>query len=162
MSREARAPGSGALRVITLDGEGDPLVVEPNGRRPPPDAEVLLLSETADGPSGRRSQEVIVDGWRFEVEVEPDSRARLRERARRTAERAGHAGRLEVRAVIPGRVLSVAVAAGDHVGAGDRLLVVEAMKMQNDVRAPRAGTVARIAVGSGQTIELRDLLVEIE
>src|SRR5437588_207885 len=86
------ASGFGALRVITLDGEGDPLIVEPNGRRPPTDAEVLLLSETADGPSGRRSREVIVDGWRFEVEVEPESRARLRERARRTAERAGHAG----------------------------------------------------------------------
>jgi pyruvate carboxylase len=59
-------------------------------------------------------------------------------------------------------VLSVAVVAGDPVGAGDRLLVVEAMKMQNDVRAPRAGTVGRVAVAAGQTLELRDLLVELE
>jgi biotin carboxyl carrier protein len=64
--------------------------------------------------------------------------------------------------VIPGRVLSVAIAAGDSVERGDRLLVVEAMKMQNDVRTPRAGRIARVAVGPGQTVELRDVLVEIE
>ena len=45
--------------------------------------------------------------------------------------------------------------------AGQQLLVVEAMKMQNELRAPRAGTIEKIAVGPGQTIEVGDLLVVI-
>jgi biotin carboxyl carrier protein len=48
---------------------------------------------------------------------------------------------------------------GDVVEAGRSLLVVEAMKMQNELRAPRAGTVERIAVGEGETIDNGDLLV---
>jgi pyruvate carboxylase len=59
-------------------------------------------------------------------------------------------------------VVSVAVAPGDAVGAGQQLLVVEAMKMQNELRAPRAGTVERVAVGERSTIEVGDLLVVIE
>jgi biotin carboxyl carrier protein len=61
--------------------------------------------------------------------------------------------------MIPGRVIAVAVAAGDAVQPGDPLLVVEAMKMQNELRAPRAGVVERVAVGAGTTVELDDLLV---
>ena len=50
---------------------------------------------------------------------------------------------------------------GDVVAAGARLLAVEAMKMENEVRAPRAGTVERVAVGAGETVELGDILVVI-
>ena len=57
--------------------------------------------------------------------------------------------------------MSVAVAAGDAVEAGQRLLSVEAMKMENELRAPRAGTVERIAVAAGQTVELGDTLIVI-
>jgi biotin carboxyl carrier protein len=125
-------------------------------------ATVLLFPPDGRGPTGVERREVVVDGWRFELEVEPDARARLRERASRGAAGAARDGRLELRAVIPGRILSVAVAAGDVVGLGDRLLVIEAMKMQNELRAPRAGTIERVAVGAGETVELRDLLVVIE
>ncbi len=55
--------------------------------------------------------------------------------------------------------MSVAVAIGDDVEAGQRLLSVEAMKMENELRAPRAGIVERIAVGPGQTVELGDTLI---
>jgi biotin carboxyl carrier protein len=72
---------------------------------------------------------------------------------------AGHGGPTEVRAIIPGRVVSVSVAPGDEVVAGQQLLVVEAMKMQNELPAPRAGTVARIATETGQTVEVGDLLL---
>ena len=64
-------------------------------------------------------------------------------------------------AAIPGRVASVAVVAGDKIAAGATILVVEAMKMQNELRAPRAGRVERVAVGAGDTIELGDLLAVI-
>jgi biotin carboxyl carrier protein len=159
----ARVTAPAAVRVTAvLDGDGEALIVNPGGPRPDPGAAILLGPvERVDG-TGRARREVVVDGWRFEVELEPEARAQLRERATRAAARAAHDGRIDVRAVIPGRVVSVAVVSGDRVAAGERLLVVEAMKMQNDVRAPRAGTIGRVAVGAGQTIELRDLLVEIE
>ncbi len=105
--------------------------------------------------------EVVVDGWRFDLVVEDADRVDLRERATRTRDASGHRGPTEVRAIIPGRVASVAVAVGDVVTAGSRLLAVEAMKMENDVRSPRDGTVERVAVGPGQTVELGDVLVVI-
>jgi biotin carboxyl carrier protein len=109
-----------------------------------------------DGPA---RIEVVVDGWRFEVEVEDAARAALRRRATREADAAETSGPAEIRAIIPGRVAAVRVTAGDEVEAGRTLLVVEAMKMQNELRAPRAGTVERVAVGEGETIENGDLLV---
>ena len=105
--------------------------------------------------------EVVIDGWRFELEVEDADRADLRARATRGRDAAGHDGPTEVRAIIPGRVASVSVTAGDPVTVGARLLAVEAMKMENEVRAPRAGTVDRVAVGAGETVDLGDLLVVI-
>ena len=105
----------------------------------------------------------MVDGWRFELLVEDEARAALRERASRDRTAAGSAGgRLEIRAIIPGRIVSVAVAPGDTVQAGQTLLAVEAMKMQNELRAPRAGTVTQVSVGTGSTVELGDVLVVLE
>ena len=66
---------------------------------------------------------------------------------------------LEIHAIIPGRVVAVAVAPGDAVAAGQTLLLVEAMKMQNELRAPRAGTVTRVPAGAGATVEVGDVLV---
>jgi len=106
---------------------------------------------------GRR--ELLVDGWRLDVAVESERRAVLRERARRGGAVAAHGGPTEVRAIIPGRVVSVSVVPGDEVVAGQQLLVVEAMKMQNELRAPRPGTVASVAVGEGRTIEVGDVLL---
>jgi biotin carboxyl carrier protein len=113
---------------------------------------------TAGSPVNR---EVLVDGFRFEVEVEPERRAALRERATRGRSATASGGRLEVRAVIPGKVVAVSVVAGDRVGAGQQLLVVEAMKMQNELRAPRDGTIERVGVAEGVKIEIGDVLVVI-
>ena len=108
---------------------------------------------------GRAGVEVVVAGWRFEFEVEIADLHDLRERATSGRRADAHHGPTDVRAIIPGRVVSVAVAVGDGVEAGQRLLSVEAMKMENELRAPRAGTVERIAVGPGQTVELGDTLI---
>ena len=123
------------------------------------DSSALLGSDRAATHARPRTIEVVVGGWRFELEVEDAARAALRARAAR--ERAGSAtsGRLEIRAIIPGRVVAVAVAGGDEVRSGQTLLVVEAMKMQNELRAPRDGRVDRVAVGVGDTIDLGDVLV---
>ena len=114
-----------------------------------------------DPGNGTRLREVVVDGWRIEVEVEFERRAVLRARARRGAGVASHGGPVEVRAIIPGRVVAVSVVVGDSVEAGQQILVVEAMKMQNELRAPREGAVERVGVAVGDTIEVGDLLVVI-
>jgi biotin carboxyl carrier protein len=122
----------------------------------------VLIGPPRLGPDGRTtSREVVVDGWRFEVTVEPEQRARLRERARRGEAAGAAGGPVEVRAIIPGRVVAISVQPGDAVVAGQQILVVEAMKMQNELRAPREGSVDRVGVAVGDTIEIGDLLVVI-
>jgi len=126
------------------------------------DRVLLLPPVPAPGvASGLVRREVVVGGWRVVLEIEPAARAALRERARRGREEVGNSGPAEVRAIIPGVVVSVSVAAGDAVTAGQQLLVVEAMKMQNELRAPRDGTIEKVAVGAGRTIEVGDLLLVI-
>ena len=111
--------------------------------------------------TGSIVREVVVDGWRVEVEIESERRANLRERARRGRETAGRSGPVEVRAIIPGRIVALSVKAGDEVGAGQQLLVLEAMKMQNELRAPREGRVERIPIAVGDNVEVGDLLMVI-
>jgi biotin carboxyl carrier protein len=106
-------------------------------------------------------REVVVDGWRVIVEIEPEARASLRERARRARSEGVAGGPVDVRAIIPGRIAAVNVASGDAVTAGQQLLVLEAMKMQNELRAPRDGTIDRVAVSVGETVEVGDLLLVI-
>lgn len=138
-----------------------PLVVDPadaateTGER----ALILPLEPAAGQPSGVERSEVVIDGWRIEVTVEPEARAALRERARRDRADGGSSGPTKVHAIIPGVVVAVSVAPGDEVTAGQQLLVVEAMKMQNELRAPRDGTIEQVAVGAGSTIEVGDLLL---
>ena len=126
----------------------------PRGERP-----LVLPAVTPPTTRGSTGVEVVIGGWRFEFEVEDADRHDLRERATSGREAGAHHGPTDVRAIIPGRVVSVVVAEGDPVDAGQRLLSVEAMKMENELRAPRAGTVERIAVAAGQTVELGDTLI---
>jgi biotin carboxyl carrier protein len=138
------------------------LTIDPGTVRPAGTRAVVGQVGPPDG-AGRQPVEVVVDGWRFELVVEDDARADLRERASR--DRASHVGAgepLEIRAIIPGRIASVAVAPGDAVELGQPLLAVEAMKMQNELRAPRAGSVARVVAAAGATVELGDLLIVLE
>jgi biotin carboxyl carrier protein len=62
---------------------------------------------------------------------------------------------------MPGRVVRVLCAPGGEVAAGQGLLVVEAMKMENEIRAPRAGVVGEVAVREGQAVEAGALLVVV-
>ena len=110
---------------------------------------------------GVRRREVLVDGFRFVVDAESERIAALRERASQGRASSAHAGALQVKAIIPGKVVAVSVEAGDAVTAGQQLLVVEAMKMQNELRAPRDGTIERVGVAVGVNIEIGDLLVVI-
>ncbi|MBM4236157.1 MAG: biotin/lipoyl-binding protein [Firmicutes bacterium] len=64
-----------------------------------------------------------------------------------------------VKAPMPGSVLDVKVAAGDHAADGDVLLILEAMKMENELTAPQAGTVKEVLVKKGDTVNSGDPLI---
>jgi biotin carboxyl carrier protein len=88
--------------------------------------------------------------WRERVLAEAETAARA------------HAGPIEVKATLPGLVVAVRVEPGAEVSEGDPLLTIEAMKMQNEVRAPRAGRVAALAVSAGQAVATGALLLRLE
>jgi pyruvate carboxylase len=67
-----------------------------------------------------------------------------------------------IRCVIPGMILTVAVRKGSRVRSGDPLLVLEAMKMQNDALSPRDGIVRALRVSPGDTVTKGQILIELE
>jgi acetyl/propionyl-CoA carboxylase alpha subunit len=87
-----------------------------------------------------------------------------RERLMAEAERAAtvQSGPVAVRATLPGLVVAVVVSVGDEVEEGAPLLTIEAMKMQNEVRAPRAGRVIEVSVASGVAVATGADLLRLE
>jgi biotin carboxyl carrier protein len=67
-------------------------------------------------------------------------------------------GRAQIMAPMPGKVIRLLVAAGDAVDAGQGIVVVEAMKMQNEIRSQKSGKVEKLAVVEGQTVNAGDLV----
>jgi biotin carboxyl carrier protein len=67
-------------------------------------------------------------------------------------------GRQQIIAPMPGKVVRLLVKAGDAVEAGQGLLVVEAMKMQNEIRSPKSGTVERVLAAEGQAVNASEVL----
>jgi biotin carboxyl carrier protein len=100
---------------------------------------------------------VIASGRRAYVRVESE-RMRSAEQAKRT--KSGDGEKL-LRSPMPGRVVRVLVAKGDAVAAGQPVVVVEAMKMENEVRAKAAATVVDVHVSIGDTVEGNAKLVTL-
>jgi biotin carboxyl carrier protein len=88
--------------------------------------------------------------WRDRVLADAESAARQQ------------VGPIEIRATLPGLVVAVSVTDGDVVAEGDTLLTIEAMKMQNEVRSPRAGKVSGLSVAAGRTVAAGTPLLRIE
>ena len=114
----------------------------------------VVMRQLADGVV-----EVTAGSRTFTVTVEDE---RTHEAHRLTGHRAGAAGPTHVTAVMPGIVREVRIAVGDAVEAGQPLVILEAMKMQNEVRAPRAGRVEEIHVAAESVVAKNDLLVVID
>ena len=81
--------------------------------------------------------------------------------APKAAAPAGAAGAVTVKAPMPGNILDVKVAAGASVKAGDVLVILEAMKMENEIVAHQDGTVASVNVNKGDTVNSGDVLVSM-
>lgn len=107
---------------------------------------------------GGKEWVVTLRGRRIAVAVRSHRDRLLAETGVLTARPGGPA---EVRATLPGLVVRVGVAVGDEVAAGDPLVTIEAMKMRNEIRAPRSGRVAAIEVEPGQAISSGALLVRL-
>ena len=108
---------------------------------------------------------VNVNGTAYEVEIEemagPPVAAPVAAPAAAPAPAASGAGE-SINAPMPGNILSVNVAAGDTVKKGQVLMVLEAMKMENEIMAPRDGKVTAVAVAKGAAVESGALLCTIQ
>jgi acetyl/propionyl-CoA carboxylase alpha subunit len=100
---------------------------------------------------------VVIGGRRFGFEVTDP-----RSLQGRRGVGAGTDGPRPVKAPMPGRMVRVLVEVGDEVEEGQALLVIEAMKMQNELKSPKTGRVARIAVAVGDTVGSGEVLVVVE
>ena len=106
---------------------------------------------------------ITVNGTAYEVEVEEAGVvASAPKAAAAPAPKAAApvaAGATTVSAPMPGKVLEVKVKAGDAVKSGDVLMILEAMKMQNEIMAPADGTVSDVRVSAGQTVSTGDVMI---
>ncbi len=106
--------------------------------------------------AGAEGFTVEVSGRRFHVEVRDPRNARRRTDAGLTG------GRQNILAPMPGKVVRLLVQPGDAVEAGQGLVVVEAMKMQNEMKCAHAGTVREVRAAAGDTVTAGQVLVVIE
>ena len=102
---------------------------------------------------------IALDGVALEAEVQDERSARLARFGGAAAR--GH-GPQAVKAPMPGLVVRVHVASGERVQAGQGLIVLQAMKMENELNCPTDGTVKAVHVRPGQAVEHGELLVELE
>jgi biotin carboxyl carrier protein len=108
------------------------------------------LDETLDG------RQVVIAGRRYAYSVE-DPRS-----LKRRAHRGAMEGTISIKAPMPGRVVNLLAAVGDEVTAKQGVVVIEAMKMQNELKSPKAGRVVRLHVAAGDTVQAGAVLAEIE
>jgi 3-methylcrotonyl-CoA carboxylase alpha subunit len=148
---DARPGRDGAPTTVTVDGQVHELQVEAVG----PGVFVAAWGAHRETFHCVRDGDVVHLFWRGRAyRLEEDTEMS------RAAHRHTAAGGLE--APMPGKVIAVRVAPGDTVGKGDELLVVEAMKMENAVRAPREGRVKSVSARVGDMVTPGVVLVELE
>lgn len=161
------AAGTKKTRVVEFTKEEKGWMVELDGRRM--DADVTEVTpntfsilmeggafEIQMMPQPDGSLQVQTSGEEFSVEV-VDPRAWRGRHSPAEAE-----GRQQIVAPMPGKIVRVLVQQGDRVEVGQGLLVVEAMKMQNEIRSPKSGTVVRVHAKAGQPVNAGEVLAWVE
>jgi biotin carboxyl carrier protein len=102
--------------------------------------------------------QVLFHGRQFQVKVEDEREKRLRAAA---GGGVAEGGEFHLKAPMPGLVVAIPVSEGQAVQKGQVLIILESMKMQNELKAPRAGTVERIRVKAGESVEQKQTLLNI-
>jgi biotin carboxyl carrier protein len=102
---------------------------------------------------------VLIQGTLYCAEVVDEREKRLREAG---GELASPNGDYVLEAPMPGLVVKVPVKVGDEVATGDVLVILESMKMQNELKSPQAGTVSEVYIEQGASVEKRDAMMVIE
>ena len=137
----------GAFRVNDSDGVASIVELEPG-----------VFSIIVNGrhyEARSRNGAVYVNGAKYAVEVDDP-------RAPKVRGPAGLEGRQTMKAAMPGKIVRVLASEGDEVHAGQGVVVIEAMKMQNEVRAPKAGRVVSVNVREGAAVVAGDVLAVVE
>jgi biotin carboxyl carrier protein len=160
---------NGARRSVDLTRSADEashIVATIDGRRVEADATKIspgVYSILLEGRSLEVRFESLVDGMllhtagrEYRVEI-----VDLRSWRRSRSGRIDLAGRQQIAAPMAGKVVRVLVAPGQRVESGQGLLVVEAMKMQNEIRSPKTGTVERLLAKEGQAVNSGEILAVI-
>ena len=158
------AKAGGQVFEVTVERQDSLFVVEVDGERHLVDAH-KLEGDFYSIIFGGRSLEVSVEARRDAYSVRRgavEKLVTLFDPGRQARDDLAAAGPEKVISAMPGRVVRVLVQEGDAVTAGQGLVVVEAMKMENEITAQKDGTVASIAVEAGQTVETGDLLLVVE
>lgn len=160
---------AGKTSRIRVDRHQGRYIVEIDGVRHEVDTRTLgpwVLSLLVEGAShevavlrqGEGQYSVDWRGRSFAVEL-VDPLTHLAETSRGDGAKQG---KRTVKAYMPGRVVEVRVRAGETVESGQPMIVLEAMKMQNEIQAERSGVVSRVFVSAGEAVEGGDPLVEID
>lgn len=102
--------------------------------------------------------QVLLHGSLYVAQVEDEREKRLRAAAGGSVVEKGE---FHLKAPMPGLVVAVPVGEGSQVTKGDVLVVLESMKMQNELKAPRDGTVARLRVHAGDSVEQKQTLLSV-
>jgi biotin carboxyl carrier protein len=164
--------------IVQLDDQRKTVSIEPEGVRYEDEAPVRAeLSDIEGSPvrmvklgtqvyrvvtekrQGRGTYTLWVDGHRFETEALDERTRSIRDLS---AASAGPAGPAPIIAPMPGLIVRVNVSVGDRVEAGQGIVVMEAMKMENELRATAAGTVKSVEATPGTAVEKGALLVALE
>ena len=153
-------PAGTGRYVVVVDGTRHDVLAERIG-------EFGLSLILGDASNASRELQVAPGSTRGEWLVSLDGRTvpvvvNGRSRRRGRADEGGRAGAQSVLAPMPGRVVRVLVSPGDAVAAQQGVVVVEAMKMENELRSPKAGTVRDVSVTPGTSVEAGRVLVVIE
>ena len=109
--------------------------------------------ETEDG------MQVLMRGRQYNLSVEDEREKRLRSAA---GGGMAESGEFNLRAPMPGLVVAITVAEGDKVEKGQVLVILESMKMQNELKAMKSGTISRIRVKQGESVEQRQTLLSVQ
>lgn len=132
-------------------------------RQPAPDSYLFFVGadvhecRVSERATSKEVFDVDIRGRSYEVTIVDPKRLRSGQNSDRH-----HHGVAEIRAPMPGKVVRVQIEAGASVEKGAGIVVVEAMKMQNEMKSPRAGVVVSINVKAGDTVNAGDVLAVIE